>query len=152
MASALELTRIEENVEESDFNKDQVIDHLPQQIHFSPAQCTSYDDYQDDCVTSKTSKISGSKSKKVTSPVTAEQGEPSSRSSSTPPPNATSTDDEGAVDITPVSSKSVDDSQTAHQQNSRHKRALNAKSFRNLQTVLLTRQHQRKGIISKPRE
>ena len=97
MASALELTRIEEDENENG-NNDQYIDQLPQPTHSSPVPRTSYSQYQDDCATSK-----NFKHKEETSPVTAEQREPSSSSSSTPSQIATSTDDEGAVEITPVS-------------------------------------------------
>ena len=102
-ASALELTPIEEDENENEFNNDQFIDQLPQPTHSSPVPCTSYNDYQDDCVTAKTSKTNRSKSNKETSPVTKEQKELSSSSSSTPSPIATSTDDEGAVETTHVS-------------------------------------------------
>ena len=70
MASVLELTRIEEDENEYEFNNDQFIDQLLQPIHSSPAPCTSHDYYKDDCVTTKTSKINNSHSKQVTSPVT----------------------------------------------------------------------------------
>ena len=102
MSSALELTRIEENEDEDEINNDRFIDQLPQPTHSSPAPSTSYDRYHDDCVTSKSHKNNDSKTK--TSLVTDEQREPQLSPSSAQSTIETTSDEEGAVETTPVTS------------------------------------------------
>ena len=98
MASALELTRIEEDQEEDQVNEDRYISKIPPPTHSSPAPHISYDNYQDDCVTSKTPRIYD-QNKEETSLIATEQREQEAN------PIATSTtDDEGAVEIYPVPS------------------------------------------------
>jgi hypothetical protein len=87
IASALEMTRIEEETEHHD--EDQSVYQLPPLIHSSKAPS-----YQDEAVTSKPSVPD---SQEETSEVASEQEEHKSSSNST-------TTDEGAVEITPVTS------------------------------------------------
>ena len=79
MALTQELTRIEEDIEEDQLNSDRYT-RIPPPIHSSPALHATHENYQDDCVTSKTPRTAitnDSQNKEEASPIATEQSEES---------------------------------------------------------------------------